>query len=72
MSSPFAVLVGGDAVVVFGCLLLGGIFLLSGLASFLEVRVLVGLFLLILFILSNPSTPWFFFGGPFELDSFTN
>ena len=36
---------GGDAVVVVGCLLPGGIFLLGGLASFLDVRVLVGLFL---------------------------
>ena len=44
MSSSFAVIVGGDAVIVVGCLLLGGIFLLIGLAFFLEAGDLVGLF----------------------------
>ena len=36
-SSPAAVLAGGAAVVFVGCVLLGGIFLLSVLVSFLDV-----------------------------------
>ena len=47
LSASYAVLMGGASVVVGGCLMSGIIFLLSGLASFLDVRVLVGLFLYI-------------------------
>ena len=45
LSAPFAVLVGGDDVVVVGYLKSGGIFVLIGLASFPEVGVPVCPFL---------------------------